>query len=248
MDSRPHRGEGFTLLELAISLALVVALLAVLLPALATARVTSARDRCADHLHRFGGAWTMYLQDHAGAFPYVPTQPAWHYAGVRFSTVNGEAFPDAQRPLTPYVPEMTIEDETHVLRCPADRGITGETTGVGTGSRTAFRSYGTSYRASAALMDASIAGLTDAHRGLRRAEITTVPSRLVLMGDPLWFEIRERTDRDAVWHGDADRANLLFLDGSVKYMQIRPRPRVGPAVFEPRVRGVDPVVETSPGS
>ena len=55
------------------------------------------------------------------------------------------------------------------------------------------------------------------------------------MGDPLWYEVREKTGRDANWHGDAEKCNLLFLDGTVKYMTVLPKPRVGPAVYEPRV-------------
>ena len=71
-----RRRTGFTLLELVISLALVVALLSILLPTLASARVQSTREQCQENLRHCGAAWTMYLEDHAGEFPYVPTQPA----------------------------------------------------------------------------------------------------------------------------------------------------------------------------
>jgi prepilin-type processing-associated H-X9-DG protein len=243
----PMLRRPFTLLEVGVSLAVVVVLLAVLVPALAAARVRSHRATCAANLGECSHAWHMYMEDHGGAFPYVPMQPGWNYAGVRFSSVTGQAFLDTHRPLSAYLvlraeqgldaaatrSALSIAD---VLRCPADTGITGESSGFGTGERTAFRSFGASYRANGRLLDARQAGLPDEHRGLRRSELLTVPSRLVLMGDPIWYEIRERTGRDAAWHGDADMGNLLFLDGRVKYMRILPAPNEGPAVFEPRLR------------
>lgn len=235
--NRPRRlSAAFTILELVLSLILVVALLAVLLPALAGARVSSFREQCRDHLRHFGGAWAVYLEEHGGSFPHVPVQPSWHYAGVRFSSVNDTPFLDQQRPLTNLVAGGLDEPERYaIFRCPADAGITGQTVGVGTGDRSAFRAFGTSYRANAPLFDARLAGLPDAHRGLQVDEIATAGSRLVVMGDPLWYEVYEGTGRAANWHGDPERANLLFHDGSVKFMRIVPKPRVGPMVFEPRL-------------
>ncbi len=240
-----HNHRGFTLLELAISLALVSFLLAVLLPALASARMVSHREQCSSNQRRIGEAWRTCLEDRQGEFPYVPALPDWHYAGVRFSSVDETPFPDSQRPLSQYMPQAwAARGGTNSFHCPADRGITGETTGVGTAERTAYRAFGTSYRANASLLDSHLAGVSGpVHRGLRLVEISTVPSRLVLMGDAIWFEVREGTGRDADWHGDKDKGNLLFLDGSVRYMQILPKSRIGPAVFEPKL-----VVEHFPES
>ena len=117
--------------------------------------------------------------------------------------------------------------------CPADAGITHVHDGVGTGGRTAFRSYGTSYRCNAVTVDARIAGLDDEARALFRSEITTPPSRFVLMGDPIWFETYQRSGRDANWHGKQNTGNILFLDGSVRFVPMRPRGKRGPAVAEP---------------
>jgi prepilin-type N-terminal cleavage/methylation domain-containing protein/prepilin-type processing-associated H-X9-DG protein len=232
-----HRAlrNGFTLLELAISLAVVSVLLATLLPALASARLAAYRAQSSDNQRRIGQAWLVYLLEHDEKFPYVPAQPGWHYGGVRFSTVTGEPFLDTTRPLTPYIARWGGAEQEELFHCPADRGITGETAGVGTAGRTAFRAYGTSYRANAKLLDARLAGIEGAHRGLRRTEIATVPSRLVVMGEPIWFEIRENTGRDADWYADGNKGNLLFLDGSVRYMTILPEPRIGPAVYDPRL-------------
>jgi len=247
MNERSSHRRGFTLLELAISLALVVLLLAVLIPALASARADSLCAACAWNQQQVHHAWHTFLEDHDGEFPYVPTQPAWHYAGVRFSAVDGRPLPDSRRPLTEYLPGPAIGPHGHILRCPADDGITGETEGVGTGRRTAFRAYGTSYRANAMLLDARLSGRSTEQRGLRRSEVSTVAARLVLMGDPIWFELREETARDADWHSAADKGNILFLDGSVKFMTIPPRSRGGVAVFKPRfVADPEPIEERAP--
>ena len=70
-------------------------------------------------------------------------------------------------------------------------------------------------------------------RGLQRDLITTSPSRLVMMGDPVWYEVRENTGRLASWHGVPNTGNLLFLDGSVRFVSVAPKPKVGAAVFDP---------------
>ncbi len=53
------------------------------------------------------------------------------------------------------------------------------------------------------------------------------------MGDPIWYEVHNQTGRNASWHGEPDIGNLLFLDGSVRKMRIRPGTEAGPAVYEP---------------
>ena len=268
MRNRLPRG-GFTILELAISLALIVLLLAILLPALSSARVASYRDRCAQNQRQIGTAFFSHLEDNEDQFPYIPVQPDWRYAGVRFSPTGDEPYLDHQRPLTHYLPVGPADSSRiDLLQCPADRGTTGETGEVGTAGRTVFRSFGTSYRANACLFDAHLANLprftetsdsdlagtamsADATasgsfpaqmRGLFRPEITTPPSRMVILGDPFWYEVLESTQRQADWHAQPQSGNLLFLDGSVRFMTILPRPRIGPAVFDPVLRGTVPLL------
>jgi prepilin-type N-terminal cleavage/methylation domain-containing protein/prepilin-type processing-associated H-X9-DG protein len=228
--------RAFSLLELAISLAIVTLLLSILLPALASARVVSRREHCGENQRRLGVAWLLYLADHREQFPYVPVQTGWHYGGVRFSTIDERPFLDSQRPLTPYVATVGT-DVAALFRCPSDQGITGPGGQIGTGERTAFRAYGTSYRANDRLLDAQRAGIEGVRRGLRRSEIMTVPSRMVVMGTPLWYEVYEGTGRDAAWHGDPDKANFLFLDGAVRYQRIYPRDSAGrgPVVIDPKL-------------
>ena len=224
--------DGFTLLELLISLAVISALLAILLPTLSSGRIASHRELCAGNQRALGLAWRAYVDDNDGRFPVLYVRPAWSYGGVRFSSVDGTAFLDYDRPLTIYLPIQRLDVAAELLyRCPADRGITDESGQVGTGYRTAYRAFGTSYRANARLLrPADGAG---GRGGLRRDAITTAPSRLVVMGDPVWYESRENTGRLAEWHGAPNAGNLLFLDGSVRFLAVKPRPAVGPAVFDP---------------
>lgn len=235
---------GLTLLETVISLLLIAVLLAILLPALSSARVASYGDQCKTNLHRMGQSWQTYLEDHRRQFPFVPVQPGWFYGGMRFSSVDGSAYRDNDRPLTPYMPlplRSTSNNEEIMCCCPADHGITDPSGGLGTGKRSAFRSFGTSYRANAALLDARLSGIDGAEqsfRGLDRREITTSPSRLVLMGDAAWYEVAEATGRTADWHGRPGAGNILFLDGAVRVMTIKPRTdRNQPLVFDPVTPG-----------
>jgi len=241
---RQSAHHGLTLLETAISLVLIAALFSVLVPALTSARKHSFREHCQANQGRIGEAWFMYLAEHNNQFPAVPLQPGWFYGGARFSAVTDTVIPDLNRPLTPYLPTFRTND-THeiVWCCPADRGVTDESGTLGTGRRTAFQSYGTSYRANAALLQPRSRGDHPSNdsaefRGLNRSEITTAASRLLLGGDPIWFEVAESTNLTAAaWHGQEHSGNLLFLDGSVRFLAVRPRSVPGPIVFDPVMAG-----------
>lgn len=245
MPQRPSIPHGLTLLEMALSLLLIAVLLSILLPALSSARAGSFRDRCQANQRQIGQGWFLYLQEHDQKFPTVPIQPGWYYGGMRFSAVNDAGFPDFDRPLTRYCQQHRTNNSDEVVWCcPSDRGITASLSGIGTGRRTAFRSYGTSYRANSALLwfqpnndddDApgDLAGAEAEPRGMYRSEITTASSRLVLMGDPVWYEVAESTGLHADWHGEPNAGNLLFLDGAVRFMTVQPREVVGPILFDP---------------
>lgn len=264
MPIRRSQFRGVTLLEAVVSLSVIALLLSILVPALSSARVASHLEKCQNNQRQIGQAWSVYLEDFDGEFPHVPVQPGWFYGGCRFSPVDEMAFPDFDRPLTSYLalPRTTNFDDV-VCCCPADEGITDVDVGTfGTGRRTAFRSFGTSYRLNAALVswdgapgsaapgDESISH--GATRGLRRMEITTPASRLVLMGDPIWYELAQSTGRKADWHGHVNIAtasesgtqhrkvpagNVLFLDGSVKFVTIKPREEKNQPVM------IDPIMD-----
>jgi prepilin-type N-terminal cleavage/methylation domain-containing protein/prepilin-type processing-associated H-X9-DG protein len=226
----PSPRHGFTMLELLVSLAVVSVLLAILLPALATARVTNHRSLCAGNQRLIGEAWEAHLEANDDRYPIVRVQPGWRYAGVRFSSVHGDPFLDYDRPLTRYLPMSRLQGQAEsVFACPADRGITDAHGEAGTGRRSAYEAFGTSYRANSELL----LPRAETSEALARGEITTAPSRLLVIGDPIWHEVLESTGLLASWHGAPDAGNMLFLDGSVRFVTMRPRPEVGPAVVDP---------------
>lgn len=229
-----RRTAGFTLVELVISLALAAVLLGILLPALSSARMSSHLARCAANQKMLGQAWHICLDSRQGEFPFVPVQPGWRYGGVRFSSLDNQPFLDPERPLNEYLPVERLDaPAVDVFACPADRGITDVYGEVGTGRRTAYQSFGTSFRANALLLDARQAGLATERRGVRQSEITTPPARLAVMGDAVWFEALEETGRLASWHGKRGAGNMLFLDGSVHFLTIEPRAATQATAFEP---------------
>jgi len=235
----PLRGPRFSLIEVGASLVILIVVLAVLLPGLESARLASEKQRCADNLRQIGSGWSLYLGEHEQAFPYLPVQPEWFWGGMRFAPGSGAPFPDANRPLNTYVNIWSSEDGRQprcVFESPADRGIHGETAGIGTGRRTVFEAFGTSYRANPFLFDAKwIEGLESA-RGLSIAELAPLHRRILLLGSPIWFETYEETGRDADWYGDPSRGNLLLLDGSVSFAPVFARSRVGPVLVQPPLR------------
>jgi prepilin-type processing-associated H-X9-DG protein len=161
-------------------------------------------------------------------------QPAWQYGGVRFSRIDDTSFPDYNRPLTQYLNlHATRRGDELCVCCPADRGIAAAAAAAGTGGRSAFESFGTSYRANAPLLDVRLTGASQDFRGMRRNEITAFPAALVLCGDPVWYEIAESTGRWANWHDAPGAGNLLFLDGHVDFKTIRPREVIRSLQFDP---------------
>jgi prepilin-type N-terminal cleavage/methylation domain-containing protein len=225
--------RGFTLLEFAISIAMILVLLAILLPALSAGRVASRRSVCADHLRELGEGIVQTVED-LGAFPGLYSEAGWRWGGFRFSRAMEQPYLDYERPFNPHLvlmrpPARLLE----LFQCPADSGIRGDVDTSGTGPRTVFEAYGTSYRANDRLFDARLAGVSETARPLHLDEIAMAPSKLVVMGDPVWYEVYEQTGRHADWHEQPGVGNLLLLDGSVRFQAVRRKGKHGPAVLEP---------------
>jgi prepilin-type processing-associated H-X9-DG protein len=237
-----EKHRGFTLLELVISLVLVIVLLTLLVPALDSARTVSQREQCAENLRMLGRLLHEYANQHNDQLPYAPGQSSWDYGGLRYSEATRGSFLDQSLPLNRWlINTMPQSDAKQLFCCPADYGIRGEHPEAGTGRRTCCRAFGTSYRANAVLFDARLARLTDEQRGMYRSEVTAAPSRLLVLGDAVWYEVYEQTRRDADWHGEPGLGNVLFLDGSVKFQAIRPRGQIGPITLNPFTPAMSPV-------
>lgn len=230
------RHRGFSLLEAAIALIIIAVLLAILVPSLSAARSASFRERCLQNQAVIGKAWFAYLEDHNKKFPIIASQPAWQWGGVRFSAINNEPHIDFQRPISPYVGAPSDDQSAaNVFRCPADRGIVTSAGESATGGRSAFRSFGTSFRANGFLTSGT---LIPSDKGsilqpIDRNMLLSAPASLVLCGDAAWYEQRYSTGRQAHWHGSDGKCNLLFLDGSVRQREVLPMDVPTPMAFEP---------------
>lgn len=69
-EATPERPGAFTLIELLVVIAIVGALSSLLLPALHQARENARRAHCINNLRQLAIANKLYLDDHAGKFPY----------------------------------------------------------------------------------------------------------------------------------------------------------------------------------
>lgn len=245
-----HRGmpaqrhtRAFSLIELIAAIILISILLALFIPAMHLARSVSQREQCAENLARLGSALHHYLEDNNHQFPTVLDQPSWRYGGVRFSAADGTPFLDTNRPLNQFL--IYHHAAANAFCCPADIGITGEIPEIGTGTRSACRAFGTSYRANPSLFDSRIAGIPGKGRGLYRNEIITAPSRMLVLGDAIWYEVAESTGRNANWHQQPDTGNILFLDNSVRFQSVNPRGISGPVVLDPFPSAIQPTNNTA---
>lgn len=234
--AKSHR-TAFSLIELVIAIAVIGVLLSILLPSLHSARSASHREQCAHNLSMLGVAWGAYLDDHNQQFPVLLAQPAWQWGGARFSAVNGEGHLDLNRPLSMYVSAPAGErTAVSVLECPADTGIESDLDGAGTGGRSAFRSFGASYRANSFLLTGWMSAEASDRRPISRDALLAPPAAMVLIGDAGWYEQQHQTGRTAHWHGDDGQCNLLFLDGSVREQAVGADAEPNAVVFECALR------------
>lgn len=212
--------RGFTILEAVSALVVVIVLISLLLPMLFRARNQARLDRCRLNQASIGSAWLMHLRE-TQAFPDIEEEPDWRYAGVSFSRVSGAPSLDFSRPLNRHLEaRWRRPGDLNIFESPLDRGIVSPSTRDGTSGQTAYRYFGTSYRANALLLDARLSQIDQVRRPLRLAEVTREHDTVVLMGPPFWFEVLYRTGRSANWYARPGGGPVLFVDGSVRDIQV----------------------------
>jgi prepilin-type N-terminal cleavage/methylation domain-containing protein/prepilin-type processing-associated H-X9-DG protein len=227
-----NKRTGFTLIELLVVVSVIAVLLAILLPSLGKARALAKRVGCGSNLKQLALAWTAYLDDHDGRF-YQGGAANFDYGG--WKGTKGW-WP---RPLNKYVglgdPNEVTEDDAKVFCCPADRGgIPGALF-----REKAYRAHGTSYQTNIFLIGQNACGAFSDNTAALDQEISqrlpnvnrskvSNPSRLLLMGDFGWinqWKPRPHPEEEwkdlAEWHGKVDCHNMAFLDGHVKFVNIR---------------------------
>ncbi|MDQ7013164.1 MAG: prepilin-type N-terminal cleavage/methylation domain-containing protein [Planctomycetota bacterium] len=226
----PHRHRGFSLLELLVSLVIVALLVALLLPVLSQAQRLAHRAACSSNLRQIGFAWQAYMTD-TEQLPQHTTEPDWAYGGVRFVGTDHNAVADADRPINAYLDSDQSTQSSlamGIFRDAADHGITERgrpLESVLPDGETCYQTFGTSYRANMFLLNSTTAGIDALRRPLKVAEITAQPSRLLLVGDPLWYYAIQDPDSsqyafDARWHDrDSSSGNMAAFDGSVRWVR-----------------------------
>ncbi|HWL52280.1 MAG TPA: prepilin-type N-terminal cleavage/methylation domain-containing protein [Chthoniobacteraceae bacterium] len=108
------RRDGFTLLELVITLVIVGVLTSLLFPLLKGARESGDAGRCTSNLKQIGVAVGSYMNDHQGTFPVSRLQYTMDKNGSK-KTVS--FLPDLLKRLD-YLP---VEEINAVWWCPGDR-------------------------------------------------------------------------------------------------------------------------------
>jgi prepilin-type N-terminal cleavage/methylation domain-containing protein len=233
------RSFGFTLIELLMVIAIVSLLVAILLPSLSVARASAQRTRCAGNLHNLGLAWQTYLHDNNEQF-YRGGNANLDFGGWR-GVWDNYRWP---RVLNRYAVGVSdannvTKQNAEVFYCPADRG------GLGGSLYAHDKAYdinGNSYQSSLLLIGPgflsyqfSPAATADLDkkisprlRNLKLQDVTNNNGQVLLLGDYGWGQqwnpsctVSPGTKRLAEWHGKADYHNVAFLDGRVKYMNIR---------------------------
>ncbi len=233
---------AFTLIELLVVIAVIAVLLALLVPSLRMARVATRRLVCQSNLRQIALAWNAYLDDNESAF-YQGRNANLDYGGWKGDV---GLMREPNRPLNSYLSLSSIEEnenDAKIFRCPADRG------GVpGSGLyEKAYHVCGTSYITNLFLIgpggfafnqfyppalitpEVTLLGgkINERVPGVSVDEVAN-PSRLLLIGDYGWINQwkprphpRAEWKELAEWHDRVDCHNLAFLDGHVKFLNIR---------------------------
>ena len=226
---RPHR--GFSLIELLVVMGIVTVLLGLLIPSLRYVRYAANGAVCATNLRQIGIGWRQYVDDHQ-AMPFREDAD-WKYGGASFVYGGGgadkRAVLSSDRPVNAYIMNDGEQESgglAYLFRSPLDRGYRWtERSGRPVDQdvfpqRTAFERFGTSYRANPLLLDQRRWNPELPSGPMAEHEIQTMPSRLLLISVPQWqISVDSEWRIDASWHPEPNSGNVLFLDGSVRFVE-----------------------------
>jgi type II secretory pathway pseudopilin PulG len=258
--STPRHYRAFSLVELLVSMFVVAVLIGLLMPVLTGARAAGYRSVCATNQRQLGIAFVLYIQDNKETLPQYAIEPDmsdWKYGGAAIASAtpgDAAAMPaplvlDRNRPINRYVDgsrnESSDAEAVTLFSCPADRGVFARGSNAATRNTisilqrgSCFKEFGTSYRANTLLLDSSAAGIDAISRPLRMSDITTSPSRLLLLGDTAWYYATRNDDKpdrqfEASWHRLQDAGNMLAIDGSIRFLNFG-EPRSDSFTLRPR--------------
>ncbi len=199
-----HRRTGFTLIELLTVIAIIAILAALLMGGIQSARRHALASRCMNNLRQISAAWDLYLNDHKGWFPYIPTDYYWGYycyGGDDGRSTVGR-YPKEKRALYPYLstPRSFI--------CPVDRGSHGEDP--------SWQIAGNSYPWNRALP--RIGNFRDSLNGMHVDQVRRPTITVLVVEEPV-YEFFYGTAGNIRWHYPGKARGLAsFLDGHVKWI------------------------------
>lgn len=207
----PHKGHGFTLIEILVVLAIVSALAAILFPVFSTVRENARRTSCLSNLRQLGLAIHAYAQDNDDRLPYGVDicdkySNGWNGTPFERRVKHMQMLPDL---LSPYA-------TAHALwRCPSDTGQTAcGTSGGPLGIPVQFRDFDArgmsySYHTEITLRNLPLTGLTLYDAEAPHASRDS--SEIVLLSDAV-----------GDWHGrglfSPPSYNMLMADGHMQTM------------------------------
>jgi len=247
MSKQAQRSRGFTLIELLVVVAIIALLISILLPSLARAKKNAKKSVCASNLHQIGLAMPAYTEDNNDWYPAcsrnerdmdaededgdpVVYNMVWLWAGAHARAEEWHEYdrPPHKRVMYPYIyPEFFL--------CPADRMPADYWPGdPNRECQTLHEATGTSYPLNGynhgrfgTILDESFGRLGLLHR--KTTDVTNL--KCVITGDAVMDEYFGDIDpgygpnpgAGLRWHDDNEPwANLLFVDGSVRYVLITP--------------------------
>lgn len=241
-----RRRIGFTLIELLAVVTIIAVLISILLPSLAKARSQVRRTVCASNLSQIGKAWQMYAANHQGALLRLTISDGGANAHLLYGGKPSLLGPE--RYARPLNREMNIPVGATtgfgVYHCPSD--LRGGRPELETNAANHFDEWGTSYvmnwlligqfcptnlaKPIRDLLCKKLPSRSFEQRNGRpdpkvvKIEQVYQPGRTLLGGDAGWrFMWGPREDLRLEWHDKTDSHNLLFVDGSVRFIRMKSR-------------------------
>lgn len=208
-----RRRYGFTLIELLVVISVISIIAAIVFPAFMTARAKARESNCVSNLHQIGSAFTMYMSDYDGVFPWGADPSDKNLPQIW----NGYPAYQAELPNMPLINQVLHPyiKNAEVWRCPSDTGfdyldtnINGSSVYMLPARPTMYDKYGLSY-----LYRTQITFMHYTDATLRGVVRTT--------GDEVsGSSINVLNDGNGSWHGGwttgSKRYNVLFADAHAK--------------------------------
>lgn len=199
-------GKKFTLIELLVVIAIIGILLSILLPQLSKARRTAEIAVCCSNLKQIGMGKMGYLKDHNLKFPlkrYMNKKRITSWLGK--TGVDGTLTLE-QRPVNPYlVPEALNGDDVLVARCPSEWGYS------------MYDKDGNSYGSNKSLELPNTLGLDKSAPSVEFFTRVNKPALMLLSHEkPAKIMAHNTSGNGYSIHGNHNRFNSLFCDGSAK--------------------------------